>query len=859
MKLSIVNQLNIEESVQKEAEEKLTSALAARFHKNLMQLGTTIPNLVENIKNHCITNHSFIVNKNNELNLLIKSDGLVVYPYDAKNYTSKQLEVFFKSESESNQAIPTGSTCLVIIGIGLGYHLLELAEKTQCNFIILYEPETDFLKLSLYTAPWFEFLIFCNANNIQLFIQYGSGANNLNEDIAELQSVYPDIKKVLYYRHFSYKRLDQLMQETNIIPKVLKSYDLHPYIFPKIYTLKQSIEIFNPDTFNRNLHFLEKNNPEIAIKVRKHIKDFGIATVVAESNYEQWEFGDISLRHEKNALLKDPLIYGLTLSKKNIQSNFLDFLVSVKSKIDLVITDKTDFNKELAEIILFGVLDSSACLSAWQNAKKLIVVEKKLHRFITSCFTTPWFELSKSKPVYFLIDEEASLEKLEAGYLRNEFSYIDSFIYQPYFTRDHKELSFKLLESIQSTNGKNNHFEAIFNKLIRSKINTDRYPILRKKADLSKSQPVIIIGNGPSLEEALSKLKKLQGKVLLISCGTTLGTLLQNDIIPDFHIELEKEDDTLARLDLLPREKVEYITLIATPEIHSGIPKLFEKTILANATSNPVINLLYEELKDEPPTLEHSYYTVTNYALDLMLQLNFKKIFLVGVDFGFPSIDEHHAHSSYYFNEKGKSVYDYELQHGATMQVASNLDGIYLTVPAFNAARILMEQCIAKRKDDTKIYNVGDGAKITGTETLITLPDFQDSFFPTSDQARVILEQHFTLTSTTATKLFLDKTLIISEHFCRQLLTLWSSTEKVNNELSLYVELLAQQEQLLAMLQQQSQASFELFNGSCRYFSMLCYRYLKTSEAMTLIPHFVNCWHLLLSHFAKKLDNALHT
>ena len=127
MKLSINNQLNLQEDKQKEIEDSVTPLLAGKLQKNVNQLKTAIPNLANQLDMHTISNHGLVINKKKELNLLIKSDAILLYPFNARDYTSLQLKDFFNTRAKTKKMPSCGSECLVIIGIGLGYHLLELA------------------------------------------------------------------------------------------------------------------------------------------------------------------------------------------------------------------------------------------------------------------------------------------------------------------------------------------------------------------------------------------------------------------------------------------------------------------------------------------------------------------------------------------------------------------------------------------------------------------------------------------------------------------------------------------------------------------------------------------------------------
>lgn len=861
MKLAIQNQLALKCYQQQQNEKAAALKASERADRNLAELHRSIPNIAKFLADYKLRNHSLFVTKDNQLNILVKSEGIMVYPADAEQHVAKQIATFFHNKYRHLNNDNTNGKCLIIIGIGLGLHILKLVETLKPNYLIIYEPEEDFLKLSLYTAAWFELLTFCNIQNIQIFIQYGPASQDLAGDIQELKQVFR-LNKVVFYRHFAYEKLDQALSQLGAQKAIpLETYDMHPFLFPlaEVVVQRGGREPKQQQIFDKNFVFFQEHYPELYTALQETLLQ-GINSFQNFQTYQNENsiFSDCSsnsLTEENLLILKDPLIFGLTLSKKLNDSAFLKFLNAVNTLIASTVINDNGLEVYFSEIVLLGVLNYEACFQAFKVSNTLVVVEQNLTRFILSCFEIKWFELASTKNIHFLVGENAKLANVEALYQKGNLEFIDSYIFQPYFTKGHREISRDLLETIQSTNGKSNHFEASLKALTRSYQNSTVFPILTRGVLLEQSLPVIVIGNGPSLECALESLKSLRDHFILLSCGTALATLIKNKIRPDYHLELEKETDTLHRLNKLPVKELSCITLIATTETHPAIPLLFKKALLNITSTNPFANLLYEAQQLKPPKLDFSYYTVTNFAVDLLLQLNFKQIYLVGVDFGFPAIDAHHARSSSYFNEKGNSVYDFELRHGATFEVETNLNGTCLTVPAFNTARLLMEKCIAIKTDNTAIYNVGFGAKIKGAQSLQYLPDN----FLNSSSASVI-DQHYALITTEHTASVVECTLTLAKQFCTSLLILWSTTKAgANSEPEHTLDKLMQQQKLLDKLKISSVEGFELFNGSCRYFSMLCHRYAKTSEAAALMASFTEHWCLLLQHYLTELQLRTRT
>ncbi|NVK00086.1 MAG: motility associated factor glycosyltransferase family protein, partial [Oceanospirillaceae bacterium] len=62
---------------------------------------------------------------------------------------------------------------------------------------------------------------------------------------------------------------------------------------------------------------------------------------------------------------------------------------------------------------------------------------------------------------------------------------------------------------------------------------------LGQRGDLA-TDTLVLVGNGPSLDRAKEFLESVKGKLPILSCGTTLGSLQRMGIKPDLHVEQER-------------------------------------------------------------------------------------------------------------------------------------------------------------------------------------------------------------------------------------------------------------------------------------------------------------------------------
>ncbi len=238
--------------------------------------------------------------------------------------------------------------------------------------------------------------------------------------------------------------------------------------------------------------------------------------------------------------------------------------------------------------------------------------------------------------------------------------------------------------------------------------------ILHLKAGYSPPKRVFIVASGPSLDQHIEFLKKHANSAIIFACGTALNPLVENGIIPDFLIELERTEHINDVLDTVDPKILKQIYLIAPDVIHPKVPPRFKETfffIRDSGTTSHLLNPKTEVLGVFP--------TVANTALSLALTLKFKEIYLFGVDLGFKEEDKFHASNTVYHKE---DTYFYKTDNfQKEFLVEGNFGGTVYTTSIFNWARRVMEEIIFYYSpQEVKIFNCSDGVKIAGTISLKT-------------------------------------------------------------------------------------------------------------------------------------------
>lgn len=246
------------------------------------------------------------------------------------------------------------------------------------------------------------------------------------------------------------------------------------------------------------------------------------------------------------------------------------------------------------------------------------------------------------------------------------------------------------------------------------------FPVLKKTSLFTnpiKDAPVFVVANGPSLDSAIDFLKKNQDNIIIVSCGTTLKALLVNDIIPDVHVEMERPAFLIDWIKVVERTegintKLDQLNIVALNTVYDEILKLFKSAYLIpkiNDTGGQLIQSFdKKEIFNYPP---YTNPTVTNAGLAIAIELGFKKVNLVGTDFGFISQDHHHSKHSIFFDDNFKEKERISKIMQTDKVVKGNFRDEVFATNIFDASRGNIELLLQANPQITA-FNTADGAHI---------------------------------------------------------------------------------------------------------------------------------------------------
>lgn len=259
-------------------------------------------------------------------------------------------------------------------------------------------------------------------------------------------------------------------------------------------------------------------------------------------------------------------------------------------------------------------------------------------------------------------------------------------------------------------------------------------PILASNRSLKKDlgqddMPVMIIGNGPSLDHDLDFIFRNQDNFVVVSCGSSLRTLLKNEIQPDFHVELErtasvtcwikKSSDGIDNFFDILKE----ITLIQVSQVHPGVAELFNKKgMLLKDIETGSSFLNYSIPNKGLAILPRLAPSCVHSAVTSLVVMGFKDFYLFGTDMGTVDVTKHHSKDSSYKYLKKDVAEGFNFKKGAEVYKSNFGDKEVYSSGYFPMFKRELESIIAgwnyTMQDSLNFYNCSDGSFIEGTSSL---------------------------------------------------------------------------------------------------------------------------------------------
>ncbi|RBQ32716.1 hypothetical protein CRU92_03090 [Arcobacter sp. FW59] len=402
-----------------------------------------------------------------------------------------------------------------------------------------------------------------------------------------------------------------------------------------------------------------------------------------------------------------------------LQSYLHEYSITLNDFLD----NKTKKYKKIEKFIFFGTFLGRHIPAVAQkiDASLYMVFESNLEIFRLSLFTVDYTILAKNSGVIFsIMDDTLDVEKkislfLNIGRFDNyliKFIDINTNVDKYYYTL------ISLLNTMKAT--KYDFLRRLYvyvNKTtncIKEGYDFLLFDRLKEELKILKDTPVLYLAAGPSLDENIDWIYNNQDKFFIVTIGSVYNKLLNKGIRVDLVTTLD-EQKWLERVQFSNEilEKSSKHTIFFASAITN------EKILKKLNKKNLFIFEIYESFFKNNYSFDgHSIGEVT---LDILLQLNIKNIYLIGLDLALnQKTGDTHSNSAgsgvskVDINNKEKSF-----SRKSLVTVKGNFEKKVKTIELFYSSIKDIEQKLILKNESTTIYNLSKhGAYFEGTIPL---------------------------------------------------------------------------------------------------------------------------------------------
>lgn len=641
------------------------------------------------------------------------------------------------------------TSVIVVLGLGLGLFLETLIQNSKAKAIIIYEKHVDMLRASMELIDWQTLFQQATDQGIALFIQAGNHAHTLDSDLAELSQAI-EYQRVHYYRHYPDPDYDRAL-----LSRYGQTLDDKAWDFP----LQACLDIMPALDASESVEHC-KTNQQQSLKLLRDVKPH-MADFFRQVKFVRWQpyinqAGQLNLldsatgwplqsdSHDSEfieqclqQLIRNPGTYRTDGAvSESIRKNYryyqlLTSFDTERAKLAELPRKAVDGNNLPFPGLLLNGVGLGGEFSTWlgkvelPNLAMALLLESDEEKLFASLAASQWLDklgqhLDLANAFTFLLDDPGY------GYKDS----IGSVFYTQAGTSIAASVYLSFASNAQAKRRLNSFIQAHQRLLYAATYDDNLYHINHAVANLSqgarvlskrvqnRETPIILVGNGPSLDQNMQWLKANAERAIIVSCGTSIYTLYKAGLIPDFHSEIEIVKVVAEMKQSMPADVLKQIDLLATISAHPDLIAQFGPAHLVARKGLEVTNFL--KLQQALPaglieTLDGAP-TCVNLAACVFAEAGYQNLILCGVDLAAREDGAHHASNSYYDDANLKLLHGFaEKSKVADHMLVEGFDGSQMTSKGEFIFAIDALAQIFKRFPAIQATNISRGAHIPGT------------------------------------------------------------------------------------------------------------------------------------------------
>lgn len=453
------------------------------------------------------------------------------------------------------------------------------------------------------------------------------------------------------------------------------------------------------------------NDKYLYYKNPKEVNDKLVRNVEFDIKQSIFNLGYYFLnKNQHNIDLNNRFSFDMQDANENTKNQINEYLNITKDYLE----NKKKRLKNINKFIFLGTLLGRHIprIAEKIDAKVYLVLERNLEIFRLSLFTVDYTVLAKNGVIFSIMDDETEEEKKIEQFL--DILNTENYLLKFSTTTINIDQYNKNLLSILSMNNPliydhNRRLYIHFNrttKRIEDKYKFIEFKKLEKDLDYFKDKPVLYIAAGPSLDENIEWIKENQDRFYIVCIGRALGKLLENDIRVDIVTTIDEQDKVEEwQFDDEVISKISKNTLLFASAITS--------TKVLNKFNKNNIYLLEMYRTIFKNNFAFNGYSVGEVTLHILTKLNFKEIYMIGLDLTLnQDTGETHANTNNGSSKKLELKYDVNnlfQNRNSILKVKGNFKDELLTTSLFHSSiHFLNRQILPTISNDVNIYNLSE-------------------------------------------------------------------------------------------------------------------------------------------------------
>lgn len=385
---------------------------------------------------------------------------------------------------------------------------------------------------------------------------------------------------------------------------------------------------------------------------------------------------------------------------------------------------ETTTMKKIYKFVFMGVGLGLHLITIHQkiNAVTYLIVEDDLELFYLSLFVTDYQLLNNNGAtlIFSIFDDEEAFRYKVYAYLRDMPVYNHYLKY--FLLLSHSAEKLKIMHSaIISQDYLKFPHSAVMQVYLRPlEYLREQYKFISinalKKASIFQTNPVLVLGAGPSLQKEIAWVKSNQEHFIIIAVSAALGLLEKNNIKPDIIIHVDGFEASMKHLDKISSmgffdESISLFASFTYPEFAQAFKK--ENMYIFQAAAS---------IKKNFGHITASNVGIMSYVL--AIYFGAKEIYMLGLDMALDAKTgqthlEGHTHSKS-LDIKHKLDLEEDINyHETVLTTKGNFLDEIPTTPHFIASLMEIKGIVRNlQKEYQHSFNLSDGAYISNTTPM---------------------------------------------------------------------------------------------------------------------------------------------